>query len=119
MKKLFTILLTSLLITMPVFAKTDKTSIDYLKNKKHFAIANPIAENFVEKLINKVLKEKVGRFKYKTKFEIFTLSSLKKGIFKRAEVTAYDFTFDNIPVKYVNIKSLDDYIWITKKPIRK
>lgn len=115
MKKLFIILLTSLLITMPVFAKTDKTSIDYLKNKKHFAIANPIAENFVEKLINKALKENVGRFKYKTKFEIFTLSSLKKGIFKRAEVTAYDFTFDNIPVKYVNIKSLDDYIWIDIK----
>ena len=100
---------------MPVFAKTDKNSIEYLINKKHFAIVNPIAENFVEKLINKALKDKVGKFKYKTKFEIYTLSSLKRGIFKRAEVTAYDFTFDNIPVKYVNIKSLDEYIWIDVK----
>lgn len=115
MKKLYIIILTSLLVTMPVFAKTDRTSVEYLKNKRHFAIVNPIAENFVEKLINKALKEKVGKFRYKTKFEIYTLSSLKRGIFKRAEVTAYDFSFDNIPIKYVNIKSLDEYIWIDVK----
>lgn len=115
MKKFFVIILTSLFLTMPVLAKTDKTSLDYLKNKKHFAIVNPIAENFVEKLIKKALKEQVGNFKYKTKFEIYTLSSLKKGIFKRAEITAYDFNFDNIPIKYVNIKSLDEYIWIDIK----
>ena len=115
MNKFLIIILTSLFLTMPVLAKTDKTSVDYLKNKKHFAVINPIAENFVEKLIKKALKEHVGKFKYKAKFEIYTLSSLKKGIFKRAEITAYDFSFDNIPIKYVNIKSLDEYIWIDVK----
>ena len=53
MKKLFIILLTSLLITMPVFAKTDKTSIDYLKN---------IVYNGVKWIVKKQFRDKVESF---------------------------------------------------------
>ena len=49
MKKILSLILISLTVFMPVFAKTDKTSAEYLKNKKHLAIMNPIVENVAEK----------------------------------------------------------------------
>ena len=82
MKKIILLLVISILTFAPAFSKTDKTSADYLKNKKHFAIMNPIAESIAQKIIKKSLKKDIGEGKYKVKFEGYTLSSMKKGIFK-------------------------------------
>ena len=38
---------------LDAYAKTDKISAEYLQNKKHFAILNPLAETAVEKIIKK------------------------------------------------------------------
>ena len=53
MKKLLTFLLINSFLIMPAFAQADKTSAEYLKNKKHFAIMNPLAEKIAEKAIKK------------------------------------------------------------------
>lgn len=112
MKKLLLLILITNLSFLPALAKTDKTSADYLKNKKHFAIMNPFVENVAQKVIKKALKKEIGDGSYKVKFEGYTLSSMKKGIFKNLEVTGKDLTIDEIPVPYLKIKTETDYNWV-------
>ncbi len=97
---------------MPALAKMDKFSAEYLKNKRHFAIMNPFAENIAQSVIEKALKKNVGKGKYKVKFTAYTLSSLKKGIFKNLEILGKDIEIDSIPLPYFSIKSVTDYNWI-------
>ena len=82
MKKIVVLIITLVLGFLPVCAKVDRADADYLKHKKHFAIMNPLAENIAEKAIKKSLKKKIGAGRYKVKFEAYTLSSLRKGVFK-------------------------------------
>ena len=119
MKKIILSLIFSLIL-LPANAKVDKTSAEYLKNKKHFAIMNPIAENLVEKTLRKALTDNIGDYKYNVKFEMYSLSSLKKGIFKRAEASAHDLVIDNIPIKYLKVKTTEDYVWLDlkNKPVK-
>jgi hypothetical protein len=106
------------MVGLPVCAKVDRTSEAYLKDAKHFSIMNPVAECIAEKEIKKSLKKETGA-KFKVKFEGYTLSSMKKGIFKYLEITGDDVNVDGIDVPYVNFKSLSDYNWIdyNKDPI--
>lgn len=115
MKKVLSLILISLTICVPVFAKTDKTSAEYLKNKKHLAIMNPIVENVAEKAIKKTLKKELGDGRYKVKFEGYTLGSMKKGIFRTLNITGKNLEIDEIPVPYLSLKSITDYNWIDFK----
>ena len=121
MKKILALIISILIInTMPVFAKTDRTSAEYLKNKKHFALMNPIAESTAQRILKKALKKEVGDGDYKVKFSAFTLSSLRKGIFKSIEIQGKDLEIEEIPVQYIKVKTLTDYNWIdiTEKPVK-
>lgn len=117
MKKIFISLLTFIFLITPTFAKVDKTSSDYLKNKKHFAILNPPAECLAEKIIKKSLKKETGA-DFKVKFEGYTLSSMKQGIFKYLEISGKDIIVEDIHLPYVCFKTVSDYNWIdpTKNP---
>lgn len=105
---------------MPSFAKTDKASADYLKTKKHFALINPLAENIAEKVIKKSLKKKIGEGNYKVKFEVYTLYSLKRGVFKTLEISGKDLVIEDIPIPYLYLKNLTDYnrIDLENEPIK-
>lgn len=118
MKKFLALVLLILMNVTSVIAKTDRTSAEYLRNKKHLAIMNPIAESTVQKIIKKVLKKEVGKGDYNVKFTGYTLSSMKKGIFKTIEIESENLTIEEIPIPYVKVKTVTDYNWIdiTQKP---
>lgn len=112
MKKVLLLLFIASISLMPCQAKTDKISKDYLKNKKHLAILNPLAENVAEKVIKKALKKEIGDGNYKVKFEGYTFSSMKKGVFKNLEITGKNLTVEEIPIPYLYLKNKSDYNWI-------
>ena len=118
MKKLFLILVMLFCVSANITFAADKYSEDYLKNHKHFAIMNPIAESIAENVIKSSLKSQTGG-KYKVKFEGYTLSSMKKGIFKNLEITGKEVVAEGITVPYVHFKSLSDYNYVdyTKNPV--
>lgn len=106
-------------ISIPAaLSKTDKSSAEYLKNKKHFSIFNPVAESVVQKAIKKSLKKSTGE-NFKVKFDGYTLYSLKQGIFKNLELEGNDFQINGIDVKYLKLKSLTNYnkINYSQKPL--
>ena len=117
MKKILLLLIIVGLSCGATFA-TDKYSEDYLKNNKHFAIMNPIAEGIVENTIKSALKQESGA-NFKVRFSGYTLASMKKGIFKELELTGKDVNVDDIKIPYDHLKSLSDYNYIdyTKDPI--
>ena len=119
MKKILTILVLFMLVS-PTFAKVDSTNADYLKNKKHFAIVNPLAENIVEKVLKKSIKREIGEGKYKVKFQGYTLSSMKKGVFKHLEIIGKNLEVETIPLKSLELRTETDYNWIEydKEPIK-
>lgn len=89
-------------------SKTDKSSAEYLKNKKHFSIFNPVAEAVVQKTIKKSLKKSTGE-NFKVKFDGYTLYSMKNGVFKNLELEGDDFQINGINVEYLKLKSLTNY----------
>lgn len=117
MKKFLSILILFGLSTGINYA-ADKYSAEYLKNTKHIAIINPFAESFAERIIKKTLKKETGA-NFKVSFTGYTLSSMKKGIFKHLEITGKDVVIDKIPLPYVNVKTLSDYNYVdyTQDPI--
>lgn len=117
-RKLLVLLFTISLVLSPAFAKIDKTSADYLQNKKHFAIMNPLAESIAEKVIKKSLKKETGA-NFKVKFEGYTLTSMKKGIFKNLVITGKNVEVEDIEVPYIRVRTLTDYNWVdyTQDPI--
>ncbi|MBQ7764869.1 hypothetical protein IJ384_05850 [bacterium] len=117
--RFFVTILVIFLLTIPTFARVEYTCENYLKNKRHFAIANPVAENLVEKVLKKSIKREIGEGKYKVKFQGYTLSSMRKGVFKYLEIIGKNLEIESIPVKYLNLKTETDYNWIEydKKPI--
>lgn len=118
MKKVLLLIIAGLLISLPATAKTDKYSAEYLKNRKHFAILNPPVEGIAQSVIRKSLKKETGA-NFKVKFNGYTLSSMKKGIFKYLEITGKDVIVEGIEVPYVNIKTLSDYNYVdyTQDPV--
>ena len=119
MKKVLLLIIAGLLISLPATAKTDKYSAEYLKNHKHFAILNPPAEGLAQSIIRKSLKKETGA-NFKVKFDGYTLSSMKKGIFKYLEITGKDVIVEGIEVPYVSIKTLSDYNYVgyTQDPVK-
>lgn len=117
-KKALLLAIAGLLLTSPAFAKAEKNSKDYLQNKKHFAIMNPIVEGFAERAIKKILKKETNK-NFKVKFDGYTLSSMKQGVFKNLEMSGEDFKIDDIDIVYLSIKSVTDYNYIDyrQKPI--
>lgn len=111
MKKFITLTVAFLIFALPVFSAKDTSSEEYLKSKKHISIVNPLAEKIVEKAILHSLKKET-KGKYKVKFEGYTLSSMKKGIFKYLEITGKKVKTKDIEIPYFNIKSASDYNWI-------
>ena len=69
--------------------------------------------------LKKALKKQTGT-NFDVKFEGYTTSSIKRGVFKSLEITGEDVNIDGIIVPYVNLKSLEEYNYIdyTKTPIR-
>lgn len=115
MKKYILVLLMIVAFIAPSFALSDKSSYDYLKNKKHLSLMNPVVEKFAEKAIKKSLKKKIGNGRYKIKFDGYTLGSMKKGIFKNLEIIGKNMEIEDIEVPYLKLKSETDYNWIDYK----
>ena len=103
-KKIFILSILGLILTSSVYAKTDKTSAEYLQNKKHFSILNPFAEATAEKIIKNSLKKSTGA-NFKVKFDGYTLQSMKEGVFKNLEIQGKNFQINDIDVKYLKLKS--------------
>ena len=114
-KKFLSILLINLFFLSSVIANDNAIDRDRLQNKKHLALMNPFVESFAQKAIKRALKKKIGQGKYKVKFEIYTVSSLKKGIFKTLNIEGKKLTIDEIPVPKLVLKSITDYNWIDYK----
>ena len=120
MKKILLLLFMSVFMSAGIAgaSENDKFSADYLKNHKHFAIMNPVAESIAEHSIKRSLKKETGA-DFKVKFDGYTLSSMKKGIFKNLEITGEDVPVEGIVLPYVNLKTATDYNYIdyTKDPV--
>ena len=110
--RIFLLFVFSILLVIPVFSATDKSSVEYLKNKKHIAILNPLAESIAQKVIKKNLQKNLGKGKYNVKFEIYTMKSLKNGIFKTLEIYGEDININKIPVTNICLKNITDYNWV-------
>ncbi len=118
MKKIFILLLISLLSVSTSYSATDRYSQEYLQSKNHFSITKPLAEYIAKKAIKKSLKKETGA-NFDVKLDAYNTSSLKKGIFKNLEITGNDLFVNDIPVNYINLKSLTDYNYIdyTQSPV--
>ena len=117
MKK-FVILLISAFLIIPAFAAQDKMSEEYLKNKLHLSVMNPFAEFVAQKALKKAI-QKQAPGKYKVEFDGYTLSSMKKGIFKNLKITGKNVTIENIEIPYIKMQTETDYNWIdySREPI--
>lgn len=107
MKKFIILLIGCLLFQTTVFA-VDRTSSEYLLNKKHLSPMNPLVECIAEKAIQKSLKKETGA-KFKVKFEGYTLSSMKAGVFKHLELTGKNVTIEGVDIPYLKFKTLTEY----------
>ncbi len=110
MKKILTLFMI-LLISANVYAASDKYSKEYLQNNTHFSLFRPLAEGIVERNIKKSLKKETGA-NFDVKFSGYSVSSMKKGIFKSLELSGKNITSNDIPIPYVHLKSLTDYNYI-------
>ena len=120
MKKILLMFSIYYLILMPVFAQNNKITEEYLKNKKHFSVMNPIVENIAEKAIKTKLKKDLGKGRYRVKFDGYSLGSMKCGVFKNLEVIGKNFKINDIEVPYLKLKNETDYNWIdfSEKTVR-
>lgn len=116
MKKIL-ILFMAVLFAVPAFA-ADKTSADYLQKKRHLSPMNPIVESVAEKAIKKSLKKETGA-KFNVKFEGYTLSSMKAGVFKNLVIKGKNVTVEDVFLPYLEFKTVTDYNWIdyTQNPV--
>lgn len=113
-KNIVVLLIAMIMCTSSVLAQTDKSSAEYLKNKRHFAPLNPLVESITEKIIKKSLKKSTGE-NFKVKFDGYTLYSMKQGIFKNLELKGDNFQISGIDVEYLKLKSITDYNKINYK----
>lgn len=117
MKKILTILM-AILLTSNISFAIDKYSVEYLQGKNHFSLTTNLAEMSVKRALKKALKKETGT-NFDIKFEGYTLSSIKRGIFKSIELSGKDVKYNNLIIPYVHLESLDDYNYIdyTQNPV--
>ena len=117
MKK-FLIMLLALFFTTNIIFAVDKYSVEYLQGKNHMSLTKGLAEHAVKSALKKALKKETGA-KFDVDFEGYTISSIKKGVFKSLELSGKDVVIDDVTIPFVHLKSLDDYNYIdyTKNPI--
>ncbi len=111
MKRFLTFFIIFIVFIMPAFSAADKTSEDYLKGGIHPGNMSFFAEHVVKTALKHSLKKEIPG-KYKVKFKGYTLSSIKKGIFKYLEITGKNVTVNEIEIPYFNLKTITDYNWI-------
>ena len=111
MKKFLSFFILIFVLVLPVYSAVDKTSEDYLKNRKHLFSMNFVAETAVKSAIKKALKKEASG-RYKVKFKSYTITSLKKGVFKYLEIQGRNVVLNGIELPYTNLKSVTDYNWI-------
>ncbi len=111
MKRLIAVFITLCLMQISVIAKTDKYSKEYLQEGCYFTLTKPFTEYIVKKNIKKALKKETDA-NFNVKFEGYTTSSIKKGIFKYIELEGDDVRYNDIILPYVHLKSLSDYNYI-------
>ncbi len=118
MKKVYTFLIILMLSINYSLAGVDRYSQEYLQNKNHFTLTKSIAEWTVKKTIKKALKKETG-IDFDVKFEGYTASSIKKGIFKYLELTGENVQVDNIDIPYIHLQTITDYNYIdyTQNPM--
>ncbi|MBE7703423.1 MAG: hypothetical protein E7Z89_05155 [Cyanobacteria bacterium SIG28] len=117
LKKLYSrifLLFLLLMIFLPAHAGYDKTSEDYLKNRRHITPITPAVENFAQTVVKSALKKETGR-NFKVKLSAYTLSSMRKGIFKSLDVYGNDVEIKGINLSFVHVYTLSDYNWIDYK----
>ena len=95
MKKILTFILALFFTSSGVFAGIDKLSQEYLQSTNHFTITKPLAEMVAKRTIKKALKKETGA-NFDVKFEGYTTSSIKRGIFKTLELTGNDITIEEL-----------------------
>lgn len=118
MKKILSLFVILFLTADMGFAGVDKLSQEYLQSTNHFTITKPLAEAVAKRAIKKALKKETGA-RFDVKFEGYTTSSIKRGVFKHLEIEGKDIKVENIIVPYVHLKSLTDYNYVdyTNNPI--
>lgn len=114
MKKVLSLLFLSLYLSIGSVVAQDKFCNSYLKGKSHFSPGKSIVENVVASSIKGVLKKETGA-KFDVKFKGYTLSSIKKGIFKSLEITGRNVATEGVLIPYVHLVSLTDYNYIDYK----
>ena len=117
LKKLYSrifLLFLLLIIVLPAHAGYDKTSETYLKNRRHITPITPAVENFAQTVVKSALKKETGR-NFKVKLSAYTLSSMRKGIFKSLDVYGNDVEIKGINLSFVHVYTLSDYNWIDYK----
>ena len=117
MKKILTLFMVMFLTSNICFA-IDKYSVEYLQGKNHFSLTKCIAESSVKRALKRALKKETGT-NFDINFEGYTLSSIKRGIFKSIEISGKDVKYNNLVIPYVHLQSLDNYNYIdyTKNPV--
>ena len=114
MKKVVIAFFTFVFAVSSCFAFTDRYSKEYLQSKKHLSVINPIFERAVENMLKKELKKETGA-NCKVSFKGYTTSSIKKGIFKKLELSGNNLKVSGIPLEYAHLKTLTDYNYIDYK----
>lgn len=118
MKKILLLFIVMFLGVNYSSAAVDRLSQEYLQSTNHFTITKPLAEMIAKKAIKKALKKETGT-NFDIKFEGYTTSSIKRGVFKYIELEGKDVKVDNVIIPYVHLKSLSDYNYVdyTQTPI--
>ena len=77
-----------------------------------------LTESFVKRNIKSALKKETGA-NFDVNFSGYSVSSMKKGIFKYLELSGKNVKADEIIIPYVHLKSLTDYNYVeyNKDPI--
>ncbi len=118
MKKVIAIIFCLVFFGISANAQVDKNSKEYLQGKSHFTLLKPFTEYTVKKSIKTALKKETNA-DFDIKFEGYTTSSIKNGVFKYIELEGEDVKYNDVIIPYVHLKSLTDYNYIdyTQSPM--
>jgi len=111
MKKIIIALSVIMFTIISAHAQVDRLSQEYLQSTNHFTITKPFTEFAVKRSIKAALKKET-KANFDVKFEGYTTSSIKKGIFKYIELKGNDVNYHDIVIPYVYLKSLTDYNYV-------
>ena len=107
MKKIFIILI-FIAVALPSLSVAADITEDSVKNCKNPIKMSFFGENIAASAIKHALKKEApGR--YKVKIKGYSLSSMKKGVFKYLEITGRHVNANEIEIPFFNIKTVTDY----------